>query len=51
MKVIKKANPDEIYNFAALSHVQHSFDASASTFDVNAKGLIHICTSIVELGL
>lgn len=44
--LIKDIWPDEIYNLAALSHVQVSFQTPASAFDVNAKGTLNILDSI-----
>jgi len=41
-KAIEISNPDEVYNLAAQSFVKSSFDTPASTFDVNAKGVIHL---------
>ena len=38
--VISKVRPDEIYNLAAQSHVQVSFDAPEFTADVDATGVL-----------
>lgn len=46
-KTIILANPDEIYNLAAQTHVQHSFHMPGHTFDVNFKGLLNICQALV----
>lgn len=44
--VIKSIKPDEIYNLAALSHVQVSFDVPASSFDINAHGILNILEAV-----
>lgn len=49
--LVKKIAPDEIYNLAALSHVQVSFQTPASAFDVNAKGTLHVLDAVKILGL
>ncbi|MBI1300214.1 MAG: GDP-mannose 4,6-dehydratase [Alphaproteobacteria bacterium] len=36
--LIKRIQPDEIYNLAAMSQVAVSFETPGSTFDINAKG-------------
>ncbi|CDW86871.1 gdp-mannose-dehydratase [Stylonychia lemnae] len=46
---IAKAQPDEIYNFAALSQVQHSFDGPGVTMDTNISGLTNICQAVLSL--
>jgi GDP-D-mannose dehydratase len=51
LKTISDCKPDIIYNFAAQSHVQHSFNAFESTFDTNTKGLLNICQSLLFLKL
>ena len=47
--VIKQVCPDEIYNLAAQTHVQHSFQMPGHTIDVNLKGLLNICQAIIQL--
>lgn len=42
-QAIEKAQPDEIYNLAALSQVQHSFAAPNVTMETNVSGLLNIC--------
>lgn len=37
--VVREAQPDEIYNLAAQSHVRISFDMPRYTFDVNERGV------------
>ena len=51
INLIKEAQPDEVYNFAAQSQVAHSFKASLSTFDVNTRSIWLICESIRTLSL
>ena len=41
VKVVDKVQPDEIYNLAAQSHVQVSFDSPEFTADVDATGVQH----------
>lgn len=56
-RVLEKANPDEIYNLGAQSHVKVSFDAPEYTADVVGTGTLrlleaardHIQTSGVKL--
>ena len=49
--VIKKVNPDEIYNLAAQSHVGVSFEMPEYTTDVNSLGTLRILDAIKNLGL
>ena len=42
VKLVGKVQPDEIYNLAAQSHVQVSFDAPEFTADVDAVGVLRI---------
>jgi len=37
--LIREIKPDEIYNLAAQSHVQHSFAMPGHTEEVNYRGL------------
>jgi len=41
-RAIKKAQPDEIYNLAAQSHVRVSFDIPFYTAQVNAIGVLNV---------
>lgn len=41
VKVIGAVQPDEIYNLAAQSHVQVSFDSPEFTANVDATGIQH----------
>ena len=51
LKLIKKINPDEIYNLAAQSHVQVSFEVPEYSADVNGLGVLRILEAIKNLGL
>ena len=51
LKVIGDIKPDEILNFAAQSHVKHSFDTPLSTFTTITLGVWNICESVRLLGL
>ena len=51
IKVISKVRPDEIYNLAAQSHVQVSFDAPEFTADVDAVGVLRILEAVRQCGL
>ena len=44
--VISKVQPDEIYNLAAQSHVQVSFDSPEYTADVDAVGVLRILEAV-----
>ena len=50
-KIIKKIKPDEIYNFAAQSHVQVSFEEPEYTANSDALGALRILEAIVLLDL
>ena len=51
MAVIGKVRPDEIYNLAAQSHVQVSFDAPEYTADTDAIGVLRILEAVRLCGL
>ena len=51
MAVISSVRPDEIYNLAAQSHVQVSFDAPEFTADVDATGVLRILEAVRLCGL
>ena len=51
IRVIKEVEPDEIYNLAAQSHVQVSFDAAEYTGDVDALGVLRILEAVHILHL
>lgn len=44
--IIKKYQPDEFYNLAAMSHVGSSFHQPTTTFDINTMGVLHILEAI-----
>lgn len=51
MQVVQKVRPDEIYNLAAQSHVQVSFDSPEFTADVDAVGVLRILEAVRLSGL
>ena len=51
VKVIGLVRPDEIYNLAAQSHVQVSFDVPEYTADVDAVGILRILEAVRVCGL
>ncbi len=51
VKVIGVVRPDEIYNLAAQSHVQVSFDVPEFTADVDATGVLRILEAVRVVGL
>ena len=46
MQVIEKVKPDEVYNLAAQSFVQTSFDQPLLTAEINALGVLRIIEAI-----
>ncbi len=50
-RIIQKVQPDEIYNLAAQSHVQVSFEAAEYTGDVDALGVLRILEAVHSAGL
>ena len=50
-KVIREVRPDEIYNLAAQSHVQVSFDVPEYTANADALGILRILEAVRETGL
>lgn len=46
VKVVDQVQPDEIYNLAAQSHVQVSFDSPEFTADVDATGVLRILEAV-----
>ena len=46
VKVVGKVKPDEIYNLAAQSHVQVSFDSPEFTADVDATGVLRVLEAV-----
>lgn len=51
MKIMSLVRPDEVYNLAAQSHVQVSFDVPEYTGDVAAIGVLRMLEAIHILGL
>lgn len=51
VNVINKVKPDEIYNLAAQSHVQVSFDSPEYTANVDAIGVLRILEAVRVCGL
>ncbi len=51
IRVIGEVRPDEIYNLAAQSHVQVSFDAPEYTGDIDALGILRVLEAVRILGL
>lgn len=51
IQIISKVRPDEIYNLAAQSHVQVSFDSPEFTADVDATGVLRILEAVRQCGL
>lgn len=50
-RIINLIQPDEIYNLAAQSHVQVSFDVPEYSGDVDALGVLRILEAVHILGL
>jgi len=46
IRLVKKINPDEIYNLGAQSHVQVSFDVPEYTADVDGIGTLRLLEAI-----
>ena len=51
VKLIAEVRPDEIYNLAAQSHVQVSFDVPEFTADIDATGVLRILEAVRVCGL
>lgn len=51
IRIIGLVRPDEIYNLAAQSHVQVSFDVPEYSGDVDALGVLRILEAVRILGL
>ncbi|MBN1656741.1 MAG: GDP-mannose 4,6-dehydratase [Deltaproteobacteria bacterium] len=50
-KLLRKIEPDEIYNLAAQSHVRVSFDTPEYTTDVTALGVVRLLEAIRDTGI
>lgn len=51
MKVVMAVKPDEIYNLAAQSHVQVSFDVPEYTANTDATGVLRVLEAVRQAGL
>ena len=50
-RMLEKINPDEIYNLAAQSHVQVSFEVPEYTAEADAIGTLRIIDAIKDTGI
>ena len=50
-RIVAQVKPDEVYNLAAQSHVQVSFEAAEYTGDVDALGVLRILEAVHNAGL
>jgi GDPmannose 4,6-dehydratase len=51
ISILRKTQPDEIYNLGAQSHVAVSFDSPEYTADINGAGTLRLLEAIRTLGL
>lgn len=51
VRIVGEVRPDEIYNLAAQSHVQVSFDAPEYAGDVDALGVLRILEAVRIVGI
>ena len=51
VRILQLVKPDEIYNLAAQSHVQVSFDVPEYSGDVDALGVLRVLEAVRILGL
>ena len=51
IQVVSKVRPTEIYNLAAQSHVQVSFDSPEFTADIDATGVLRVLEAVRQCGL
>lgn len=51
LSILKKTNPDEVYNLGAMSHVKVSFEMPEYTANVDALGTLRLLEGIRILGL
>ena len=51
MRLVQQIEPDEIYNLAAQSHVQVSFDTAEYTSDTDAFGTLRFLEALRTLGM
>ncbi len=50
VQVVARVRPDEIYNLAAQSHVQVSFDSPEYTANIDATGVLRILEAVRQTG-
>lgn len=50
-RLLRKIQPDEIYNLAAQSHVKVSFEVPEYTADINALGTLRLLDAIRDTGI
>ena len=50
VRAIETAQPDEVYNLAAISHVGYSFKTPQLVADVTAKGALNVLEAIRQTG-
>lgn len=50
VNILEKVRPDEVYNLAAQSHVQVSFDVPEYTADIDAVGVLRILEAVRMTG-
>jgi GDPmannose 4,6-dehydratase len=51
LRIMQKVQPDEVYNLAAQSHVQVSFEEPEYTAESDGVGVLRLLEAIVTLGL
>jgi len=51
IRIIQEVQPDEIYNFAAMSHVHVSFETPEYTANADSVGTLRILEAVRILGL
>ncbi len=51
IQMMNKVRPTEVYNLAAQSHVQVSFDSPEFTADVDATGVLRVLEAVRQCGL
>ena len=51
LQVVSRVRPDEVYNLAAQSHVQVSFDSPEFTADIDATGVLRVLEAVRLTGL
>lgn len=51
VRIVEEVKPDELYNLAAQSHVQVSFDAPEYSGDIDALGVLRVLEAVRMAGL